>query len=222
MHKFTPHYEILLESQRDLWSYLHPFRNEGFALYGGTALALQIGHRKSVDFDFFSSMPLPPEKMDYLLTLPMIEGSLITQRTNNTLSIRTQSDVKISFFGDIHFGRIGVPLVSNDDIACVASIQDLFATKLATLMGRIEAKDYRDIAAIIRNGQTLAYGIGGCMALYGDKIPTVDILKALVYFEGSDLESLTDEEKNLLVNAVNSLDIKNIPHTPIVSQQLHI
>ncbi len=50
---FTPHLEILPASQRALWNELHA-TPEHFTLYGGTALALQFGHRKSVDFDFFT------------------------------------------------------------------------------------------------------------------------------------------------------------------------
>jgi hypothetical protein len=51
---FEPRLDILPESQRQLWPELDavPY---GFVLYGGTALALQLGHRVSEDFDFFSS-----------------------------------------------------------------------------------------------------------------------------------------------------------------------
>jgi hypothetical protein len=47
---------ILPESQRKLWTELNQVPSE-FVLYGGTALALRLGHRISVDFDFFTSLP---------------------------------------------------------------------------------------------------------------------------------------------------------------------
>ena len=49
---FEPHLDILPEEQRICWSLLNGVSEEGFVLYGGTALALRLGHRQSVDFDF--------------------------------------------------------------------------------------------------------------------------------------------------------------------------
>jgi hypothetical protein len=41
-------------AQQHLWQELRPARDLGFVLYGGTAIALRLGHRPSVDFDFFT------------------------------------------------------------------------------------------------------------------------------------------------------------------------
>ena len=51
---FTPNLKILPQGQRELWPLLGTIPAR-FTLYGGTALAIQLGHRESVDFDFFSS-----------------------------------------------------------------------------------------------------------------------------------------------------------------------
>lgn len=53
MSTFHPHFEILPSAQIQLWKELQPLKKLGFVLYGGTALALRLGHRVSVDFDFF-------------------------------------------------------------------------------------------------------------------------------------------------------------------------
>ncbi len=53
---FTPHLSILPVEQRDFWPRLGPTPKH-FVLYGGTALALRLEHRESVDFDFFSHRP---------------------------------------------------------------------------------------------------------------------------------------------------------------------
>jgi hypothetical protein len=50
MNHFSPHLEILPAPQRALWNELSEVSRE-FVLYGGTALALHLAHRKSVDFD---------------------------------------------------------------------------------------------------------------------------------------------------------------------------
>jgi Nucleotidyl transferase AbiEii toxin, Type IV TA system len=52
--KFEPRLDILPDSQRRLWPELDAIPSD-FVLYGGTGLALQLGHRVSEDFDFFSS-----------------------------------------------------------------------------------------------------------------------------------------------------------------------
>ena len=59
---FEPRLDILPESQRRLWSELDAVPSD-FVLYGGTALALQLGHRVSEDFDFFSSQSFEPDRL---------------------------------------------------------------------------------------------------------------------------------------------------------------
>lgn len=53
MKQLSPHKEILPTSQQEVWPELSDIKKLGFVLYGGTAIALQLGHRISVDFDFF-------------------------------------------------------------------------------------------------------------------------------------------------------------------------
>jgi hypothetical protein len=59
MSIFLPtHMEILPPAQRLVWPDLAAAHRLGFVLYGGTAIALRLGHRSSVDFDFFTADPL--------------------------------------------------------------------------------------------------------------------------------------------------------------------
>ena len=55
--KFKPCFNILPSAQKHLWPELRNAPNLGFTLYGSIAIALQLGHRDSVDFDFFSEKP---------------------------------------------------------------------------------------------------------------------------------------------------------------------
>ncbi len=59
---FTPNVEILPQGQRELWPLLAAVPAY-FTLYGGTALAVQLGHRESIDFDFFSSQTFDPNQL---------------------------------------------------------------------------------------------------------------------------------------------------------------
>lgn len=59
---FTPNLGILPPSQLELWPELAATPPH-FTMYGGTALALRLGHRTSVDFDFFSAQSFDPERL---------------------------------------------------------------------------------------------------------------------------------------------------------------
>jgi len=107
---FTHHYEILPEAQRTVWPHLAQFK-EHFVLYGGTAIALRLGHRQSIDFDFFSEKPLEHRWIADIL--PETVNSSILQSGQNTYTVLLQPNdeyVKLSFFGGIDFGRIGEPV----------------------------------------------------------------------------------------------------------------
>ena len=59
---FDPRLDVLPESQRRLWTELDAVPSD-FVLYGGTGLALHLGHRVSEDFDFFSSLGFEPDRL---------------------------------------------------------------------------------------------------------------------------------------------------------------
>ena len=65
---FHPRLDILPPPQKALWPELAEVP-EHFVLYGGTALALRLGHRQSLDFDFFTSENVGPEELLHSLRL---------------------------------------------------------------------------------------------------------------------------------------------------------
>ena len=71
---FVPRLDILPNAQRRLWNELVAVPPE-FVLYGGTAIALHLGHRRSVDFDFFVNRPFDPAKL--AAELPFMKGATI-------------------------------------------------------------------------------------------------------------------------------------------------
>jgi len=191
----TWHPEILPPEQAALLTPLAELP-AGFILYGGTALALRLGHRTSVDFDFFSASPFVPEQLQS--NLP-VSGKTI-QKEENTLSLLTSTGVKISLFGGLKLARVGNP----DEFRGirVASIDDLFATKLNTIYQRAEPKDYLDIAAIIDAGLSLERGLGAAIAVFGNDFNYLLPLKALTWFGEPSLDALPDKTKENLSTAV--------------------
>ena len=82
---FVPKLDVLPRAQRLLWAELDE-TPEHFTLYGGTALALRIGHRSSVDFDFFSDMTFDPDVL--ARALPYLAGAERVQVAADTLTCR--------------------------------------------------------------------------------------------------------------------------------------
>jgi hypothetical protein len=87
MSRFQPNFGILPEAQKALWPFLAGARSLGMVLYGGTAIALRLGHRPSVDFDFFSKDELPSRDI-VTQALPFLMQSKILQDQKNTLGVR--------------------------------------------------------------------------------------------------------------------------------------
>jgi hypothetical protein len=222
MRSFSPQLKILPSAQRRLWPELRPARELGLVLYGGTAIALQLGHRSSIDFDFFTEHPLDPIALRN--ALPFMSEASVLQEQPNKLSVQiptgdtADSFVNVSMFGRIEFGRVGEPLVTEDDALVVASLGDLMATKVKVILQRVEAKDYIDIAAMIEAGVSLERGLAAAREMYGPAFQPSESLKAMVYFEGGDLHTLTRETREILVDAVTN--VRDLPDVKILSHSL--
>ncbi len=199
MNSFTPNLEILPVEQQEIWPQLSPLAEQGFVLYGGTAIALQLGHRVSVDFDFFNHDDLNKESI--FQDLPFCAQGQIIQNQPNALSL-IHNKVQLSFFGDISFGRVNDPLLSNSGNIVVASLDDLMATKVKVVLQRCSAKDYQDIAAMVQAGVSLEKGLASAQQMYGQTFVPTECLRALTYFEGGDLDILSKAEKDTICAAV--------------------
>ncbi len=217
-----PRLDILPPAQLRLWPELRPAAGLGFALYGGTAIALRLGHRISVDFDFFSDLQL--DRSAIHAAFPFMAQSTVLQDQQNTLTVSVsygdalQGHVKVSFFGSIGFGRVGQPDLTEDGVLQVACLDDLMATKVKVILQRAEAKDYRDIAAMVNAGVSLSGGLGAARQLYGANFQPSESLKAMVYFDDGDLSTLTKLEKTCLIDAVSK--VRDLPSVEVLSTRL--
>jgi hypothetical protein len=212
---FAPALHILPQSQRSLWPSLTPLAQLGFVLYGGTAIALRLGHRISVDFDFFSDQPLDRRKLQ---TVPFVKNSKIIIEEPESLTFLVElsgtdsGSVKLSLFGGIQFGRVGEPGWSTDGVIRAASLLDLLGTKLKVILKRAEAKDYLDIARILESGLPLARGLGAAQTLFGATFQSAECLKALSFFGAGDLATLgTAPRESLLSAATATRQVETVP-----------
>ena len=155
---------------------------------------------------------------------PFLATSIVLQDQPNTFTVNVpcgdgeRQAVKVSFFGSIGFGRVGEPEITEDGALQVASLDDLMATKLKVILQRAEAKDYRDIAAMVNAGVNLSKGLSAARELFGTNFQPSESLKAMVYFDDGDLRTLTRDEKNCLINAVSA--VRDLPRVDVLARQL--
>jgi hypothetical protein len=194
---FEPRIEILPPAQSEIWPQLAPASDLSFVLYGGTAVALHLGHRVSIDFDFFKAEPLDKARIE--TSFQFVRNARTIQEDENSLVMDVpmpSGSVKVSFFGGLALGRINDPLRTRDAVLLVASLEDLLATKLKAILDRAEAKDYRDISAMLSAGVSLEKALGVFAANYR-RDPALP-LKALGFFKDGDLPSLPKTDQDLL------------------------
>jgi Nucleotidyl transferase AbiEii toxin, Type IV TA system len=223
-NRFRPCMQILSPAQKLLWPELAAADKCGMVLYGGTAIALYLGHRTSFDFVFFSSNPLDKDALRK--NFSFIKRSTVLQNAKDTYKVlvsygKSNADqFRVSFFGAAGFGRVGEPSYTEDGVLQVASLNDLMATKVKFFLPRFEAKDYIDIAAMIKGGVDLAKGLASARRLYGKSFQPSECLKALCYFEGGDLGTLSAETKIILIKAASL--VRDLPRVALKTHDLAV
>lgn len=209
--RFEPKIAVLPQAQREIWPHLAPAARQSFVLYGGTAVALHLGHRVSLDFDFFRTDSLDKKALE--ASFAFMGDARTVQEGPNTLVIMAAmpaGSVKVSYFGGIDFGHVNEPLQTADSALLIASLEDLLATKLKAILDRAEAKDYRDIAAMLSAGVSLERGLGAFSKMFA-KDPSLS-LRALGYFKDGDLPTLPKNDQDFLRAARDRVgEIPNIP-----------
>ncbi len=198
---FAPRLDALPAALRALWPELATVPQR-YVLYGGTALTLRFGHRASVDFDFFAHDRLDHRELERTVSFVRDAATLDEGPDTRTILVkRDTGEVKLLFFDGIGFGRVGDPEPTDDGVLRAASLLDLGGTKLKALLQRVEAKDYRDVAALLEHGISLEEILGSSRALFGPAFNPLIAQKALCYFEGGDLASLEVRVRDRLVAA---------------------
>jgi len=128
---------------------------KGFYLAGGTALALQIGHRRSVDFDFFSSEKLPVDLMAQVKKVFSGSDIAVTYSAVNQLNLMID-DIKTTFL------EYPYPLFDNlveyKGIS-VASVGEIAAMKAYVLGRRLSFKDYVDWYFLLKEQRVKLYEV---------------------------------------------------------------
>jgi Nucleotidyl transferase AbiEii toxin, Type IV TA system len=206
-----PCMEILPDAQKQLWPELAEVSDQ-FILYGGTAIALHLGHRQSIDFDFFCFAPIDPDLI--LDQITFLDGGRVLQKSPNSLTVLVDrgGPVQISFFGVPKLKRLRPPLCAPGNDLQIADLLDLAGTKAAVVQKRAEAKDYIDLDAIItRGGISLPMALSAAAYLYGTSFNPEITLKALCYFEDGNVATIPADVRDRLLEAVREVDFDALP-----------
>lgn len=176
---------------------------------GGTAVALQLGHRESVDFDFFSAMSLDRNKL--LNEVPLLQQGKMVQPEINTLDCyleMLEGGVKLQFLAGLgaRQGKVQEPQQCEDNGIYIASLRDLLATKLNTIQMRAEIKDYLDIDAMLRHGLSLSDGLACARAIYVPSFDPGTSIRALCSYRDGNLPELSKSVCKRLTNLALLVD----------------
>lgn len=201
LERFQPRLDVLPPAQRALWPRLTALPEDA-VLYGGTALALRLGHRASVDFDLFLPRHFEPGAMRR--ELDALGPMEVVQSAPDTLGVRVEG-VWISLFG-VDLATAAPPAVAVDSGLPVASLLDVGATKLQTIIDRAESKDYVDIDAVLASGLDLSDLLGAAQVIFGARFAPMLALKAMTSFEDGDLPGLPAVVRGRLTTAAAAVD----------------
>ncbi|MCY3704613.1 MAG: hypothetical protein OXH08_03800 [Gammaproteobacteria bacterium] len=208
---FLPRLDTLSHHQRRLWTELRT-TPPGFVLYGGTALALRLAHRRPDDFSFLSAEPLDPLRL--LDQVPYLRDAEVIRRGSAVLTciVDRGGIVRVSFAGGGVRRRVEDPELAEPPGVEVASVVDLAAATVQAVQSRSSAKDYLDMDAILRlGGISLSEALGAATAVFGDRFNPMLTLKALTFFGDGNLHMVPDSVRERLVRAVQEVDPDRIP-----------
>ena len=182
------HADILTAVQKKALRRLGPFAlREGFYLGGGTAVALQLGHRRSIDFDWFTSAHLA-DPLRLAASLGQEKIPFLTGQIERGTLYGSVYRVRVSFF-DYAYPLLK-PALNWKDYSCpLASLADLACMKLAAIAQRGSKKDFVDIYALGKE----TFSLTDMLAFYRSRYDVLDIghiLYGLSYFDQAEKERM--------------------------------
>ena len=174
-------------------------------LVGGTALALQYGHRQSIDLDFFGL--LPDDKEELVEMTKRVGNVLVTNRSKMILQT-VINQIKVDFVDYSRYKWIDEPVLGDGFV--LASDKDIAAMKVNAIIGRGTRKDFIDLYVLLQH-----YSLLEIMAFYKQKYPEFSEYRALLsmrYFEDAEMQDVPkmfidtswDSMKSTIIEAVKA------------------
>ncbi|MGI8419107.1 MAG: nucleotidyl transferase AbiEii/AbiGii toxin family protein [Candidatus Levyibacteriota bacterium] len=173
------HLEILSKERQKLLEEIVPY-TKGFILGGGTALALQLNHRQSYDFDFFSTPLLAKNLLEKLSQTILITTIAVDSR--DELTFFTKDGIKVTFL-HYPFGY-AFPIKKLENGLNLFSVKDIAIKKAYTIGRRGEYRDYFDLYTILKDDHISLEELSReTKKIYGSIFEEKIFLEQLVYFK---------------------------------------
>ena len=139
-------------------------------LVGGTALALQYGHRSSIDLDFFGAFDIDGDEMFDILSS---YGNIEKQQTSKTIRVFTINGVKVDIVNYSRYPWLEEPV--EEDGLRLASPKDIAAMKIGAIEGRGSRKDFVDMYFLLQH-----FSLEEILDFYAQKYPNYSLYRALM------------------------------------------
>lgn len=172
-------------------------------LAGGTSLALQIGHRKSIDLDLFGT--IEADEISIAKTLNSLGNTQLIKKTPN-IQIYIINGIKVDI---VNYHYPWIQDACKEDQLRLAGKKDIAAMKLAAITGRGSRKDFIDIYFLLQE-----FSLQEMLLFYNEKYhdgSSFLVLKSLTYFEDAEIDPQpfmlkTTDWKQIKRTIVSSLD----------------
>jgi len=179
------YWEILSKPQKEVLPKLSFLRGIKSYLAGGTALALRLGHRTSVDFDFYTPKHFDGGMLRRLIkkTLPGLKIKIIRD-TDDTFDAVLDNGAKLSLF---YYPYKLLKKPANFKNTAIVSLEDIAAMKLIAITQRGKRRDFIDFYYLLK-----IFNLRQIMEATEKKYPEFDRyhgLRSLLYFKDADDDS---------------------------------
>jgi len=175
------HSEILADKQRKLIPLIKAFSKD-YYLVGGTAIALHIGHRRSIDFDLFTTHDIKRRSIRNRIEKEGFAVESVLYEAFDQLHVIVNS-VKITFF---NFPYEVVHPIDFEGIIRIPALLDLAAMKTYALGGRAKWKDYVDLYFVLKDYHNLREISSRAAEIFRNSFNAKLFREQLCYFDDID------------------------------------
>jgi hypothetical protein len=175
------HSEILADKQRKLIPLIKAFSKD-YYLVGGTAIALHIGHRRSIDFDLFTTHDIKRRNIRNRIEKEGFAVESVLYEAFDQLHVIVNS-VKITFFNFPY--EVAHP-IDFEGIILIPALLDLAAMKTYALGGRAKWKDYVDLYFVLKDYHNLKEISSRAAEIFRNSFNAKLFREQLCYFDDID------------------------------------
>lgn len=202
------HYETITQETHSLLEELSDLSVlKDARLVGGTALALQLGHRTSTDLDFFGRINEDSEELRDILRKV---GSVEVASVSKNINIFWINGIKVDMV-NYPYPWLDLPIEENG--VRLASLNDIAAMKIAAIVNRGTKKDFIDLYMLLQS-----FSLDNILDMYSRKYSDGSlfiVMKSLIYFDDAE----TDPMPNVL-NDTTWEDVKECLRTVVKDSSL--